>query len=250
MPRPVKPRPVKPRKPKTRPAELSLAAIALAISLVSALFALPTVAAEATVPGELRFDCHEQPGLKVVVGADGRIASEAAPAATPSPVRIHIINLQHRTSGPEIPARIDSSDDTLTASTATWQPGNSVNADNGRLRLDLTDGNLYLVTPAFGNQAQFRRFTCAAASADSRQLHYRCEAGFELWIDPVKAKDGKAEDGKSAKIRYTGGHLNLPEVYSDSGTRYARDGNALWVKGDEALFQLSGSEQRRCTIAD
>jgi len=221
------------------------AVTALTTALLSALCSLPAMAMQTPVPGELRFDCSEQGGLRVVVGADGQLASEATPASVPDPVTVRVINLQHRTSGPAIPARIDSSDDSLTASTATWQPGNSVSADDGRLRLDLTDRNLYLVTPELGNQAHFRRFTCAAAAQDPNQSHYQCEPGFELRIDFVTGADGQ-----SANIHYTGGELDLPQVRSGSGARYQRDDNELWIKGDEALFQLAGSEQHRCSIAD
>ena len=218
---------------------------ALTTALLSALCGMPTMATQTPVPGELRFDCSEQAGLRVVVGADGQLASEAMPTAASEPVTVHVINLQHRTSGPAIPARIDSSDDSLTASTATWQPGNSISADDGRLRLDLTDRNLYLVTPELGNQAHFRRFTCTTAKPDPNRAHYQCEPGFELRISFVTGADGK-----SANIQYTGGVLDLPQVRSGSGARYQRDDNELWIKGDEALFQLAGSEQHRCSIAD
>jgi membrane-bound inhibitor of C-type lysozyme len=221
------------------------AAAALTTALLNAICNLPAIAEQAPVPSELRFDCIEQAGLRVVVGANGQMASEATPASGPDPVPVHVINLQHRTSGPAIPARIDSSDDNLTASTATWQPGNSVSADDGRLRLDLINRSLYLVTPELGNQAHFRRFSCTAAAQDLNQTHYQCEPGFQLWISFVTGSDGK-----SANVRYTGGELDLPQVRSGSGARYQRDDNELWIKGDEALFQLAGSEQHRCSVAD
>ena len=221
------------------------AATALTTALLSTLLHLPVMAAQTAVPSELRFDCSEQPGLRVVVGEDGQVASEATPASKPEPVTVHVINLQHRTSGPAIPARIDSSDDALAASTATWQPGNAVSTSDGRLRLDLTDRHLYLVTPELGNQAHFRRFACAAAAQDADRLHFQCEPGFELRISLANG-----DDGQSANVHYTGGALDLPRVPSASGTRYERDGNELWIKGDEAMFRLSGSEQHRCSIAD
>lgn len=221
------------------------AVTALTTALLSALCNLPAMAAQTPVPGELRFDCSELAGLRVVFGADGQLASEAQPAAASEPVTVTVINLQHRTSGPAIPARIDSSDDSLTERSATWQPGNSVRADDGRLRLDLTDRSLYLVTPELGNQAHFRRFSCAAAAQDPNQTHYQCEPGFQLRISVVTGADGK-----SANIQYTGGVLDLPQVRAGSGERYQRDDNELWIKGDEALFQLAGSEQHRCSVAD
>ena len=228
-----------------RLAKPTAAATALTTALLTTLFHLPVMAAQTPVPGELRFDCNEQPGLRVIVGADGQLASETTPAAGPEPVTVHVINLQHRTSGPAIPARIDSSDEALNASTATWQPGNGVSTDDGRLRLDLTDRTLYLVTPELGNQAHFRRFSCAAAAQDPNQLYFQCEPGFQLRIGLVKG-----DDGQSANIHYTGGALDLPQVRSASGARYERDGNELWIKGDEAMFRLSGSEQHRCSVAD
>lgn len=225
-------------------------AITLTMTLTAALLSalctttLPVMAAQPAVPGELRFDCSEQTGLRVVVGADGQLASETVPAPDAQPATVHVINLQHRTAGPSIPARIDSSEEALAASAAIWQPGNSVGTEDGRLRLDLTDGQLYLVSPQLGNQAHFRRFACIAAKQDPNRVHYQCEPGFELRVSFVTGADGH-----SANIHYTGGALDLPQVRAASGARYQRDGNELWTKGDEALFQLAGSEQHRCSVA-
>jgi membrane-bound inhibitor of C-type lysozyme len=194
------------------------------------------------LPTELRFDCSEQPATRIVVGGDGEIASETVPPATEQAVPVKVVNLQHRSDGPNVPARIDSEAEALRAAAALWQPGNSVDAEHGRLRLDLTDGTLYLLQPKLGNQALFRRFACKAQTGAEKQTHYRCGPDFELWVN--------FSDPSTAKVRYTGGTLELPRVRSGSGARYASTGNEFWTKGDEALFQLSGSEQHRCQVAD
>ena len=206
---------------------------------------LAASAQAAPVPGELRLLCDEQPATRVVVGKDGQIASEQVPASAQGSIQVQVINLEHRDLGPNIPARIDSSDDALDADPATWQPGDSVGADDGRLRLDLTDNSLYLLTPELGNQGLFRRFSCRTETGAAEQMHYRCGPAFELWVSFTGH-----DDKRSAKVLYTGGSLELPQVESGSGARYEKDGNTFWTKGDEALFQLSGSEEHRCQKAD
>ncbi|MCF7991736.1 MAG: MliC family protein [Thiohalocapsa sp.] len=214
---------------------------AINAALLSILAAVGAARADA-VPTELRFACTEQPATRVVVGADGAVASETVPPAATQPMQIKVVNLQHRTEGPNMPARIDSDAEELSAETALWQPGNSVDADHGRLRLDLTDGTLYLLEPKLGSQALFRRFRCDTQTAADARTHYRCGADFELWVSFA--------DPSTANIRYSGGTLELPQVRAASGARYASEGNEFWTKGDEALFQLSGSEQRRCQVSD
>ncbi len=198
------------------------------------------------VPTDLKLTCNEQPGVRVVVNAAGELASEGASAGSDGPVVFWVVNLDHEHEGPDIPARIDSDAAQLTAATAIWNPGNSVDADDGRLRLDLTTNTLFLVEPSLGNQALFRRFQCRDGAGTAAERHYLCGAGRELW---VRFESG-AGDASRAYVRYGDGALELTQVPSGSGARYADGGNLLWIKGDEAIFTPFGAEEQRCDVAD
>lgn len=214
----------------------------------------------------LKWQCTEQPATRVVVNAQGQLASELQPASISKPVQVHAIVLDPTASGPKIPTRLISTVSDLVAPAANWSPKNDITSHNGRIRLDLTDNRTYLVTNAFGNQSLFRRFDCQTAGKEA-PIHYDCGPDFDLWIsfnqpddaltDASSTKadtgDGGGDPGAdhdSASIHYPGGHIELPRARSGSGARYAQADSILWIKGDSATFTLAGDEEHRCQVDD
>lgn len=139
----------------------------------------------------IKWQCTEHSATRVVVDAEGRLASETQPARTTKPVQLHAIKLDPTTTGAEIPARVISTDRELAAPAAAWSPGNSVTTRDGRLRLDLTDNEAFLASPQLGNQALFRRFSCQTAG-ENAPIHYQCGPDFDLWVAFTKASDAPA----------------------------------------------------------
>ncbi|WPL12458.1 MULTISPECIES: MliC family protein [Thiorhodovibrio] len=217
----------------------------------------------------IKWQCTEQSATRVVVNAQGTLASETQPAKTTQPIQIHAIKLDPTASGPRIPARLISTDSDLAAPSATWSPGNSVTASDGRLRLDLTDNKVFLASAQFGNQAVFRRFDCDTAGKNA-PIHYQCGPEFDLWVDFVKAPDNASDTADSASdsaaesssksksdsaqvravIHYRGGKMTLSQSRSGSGARYADGDSSLLIKGDSATFTPDGDEAHSCQVDD
>lgn len=217
---------------------------------VALLFGVwPALSADALAdsPTRLKWQCTEHEATRVVVNAAGELAREQEPASAQQPVQVRAIKLDPTAEGAEIPTRIISTEAGISADDASWNPGNGITSQDGRLRLDPTSQSLFLLTADFGNQALFRRFSCQDAGKDA-PVHYQCGADFQLWVDFAKATDD--QEPARAKIQYPGGQLTLPQVRSGSGARYASADSLLWIKGDSASFTLAGGSEHRCQVDD
>ncbi|EIC20800.1 MliC family protein [Thiorhodovibrio frisius] len=216
-----------------------------------------TSASELPSPTRIKWQCTEQPAMLVVVNAQGALANETQGAKTSHPVQIHAIKLEPTASGPQIPAKLISTDSDLAAPAATWSPGNSVITSDGHLRLDLTDKHAFLATNEFGNQTLFRRFNCGTAGKNA-PVHYQCGPDFDLWVSFTTPGDGASDastDKKTAKqdsamVQYPGGQIELPQDSSGPGARYAQADSSLLIQGDSATFTLDGGEEHRCQVED
>ncbi|WPL17949.1 Membrane-bound lysozyme-inhibitor of c-type lysozyme [Thiorhodovibrio winogradskyi] len=205
----------------------------------------------------IKWQCTEQPALRVVVNAQGILASEMQSAKTAQPVQIHAIKLEPDDSGTYIPAKLISTENDLASPAANWSPDNSITTSDGRLRLDLTDKYVFLAKNEFGNQTLFRHFDCETAGKNA-PIHYQCEPDFDLWVRFTKARSGASDPTvdkqinkeDSAVIQYTGGQIELPQAVSGSGARYARADSVFWIKGSSATFTLAGDEEHRCQAED
>lgn len=76
-------------------------------------------------------------------------------------------------------------------------------------------------------------------------VHFDCGGGYTLSVTFGDSRSGEPE----ARIQLPDGRIDLPNVRSGSGARYANEGAELWTKGDEALLNVMGREQKRCRVS-
>jgi membrane-bound inhibitor of C-type lysozyme len=84
-------------------------------------------------------------------------------------------------------------------------------------------------------------------SGVTQSFEVRIDCGFGYVIHASFRRNDS--DESQAVVRLPGGEVSLPRARSGSGARYADNGTELWIKGDEALLTLTGSEQMRCRVS-
>jgi len=108
--------------------------------------------------------CTEQPIQHVIFGDGGQVDYREEPPRETAPVQFVVI----KTGGEPDPsavggsfvARIESDADYLRTERATWSPGRSIQAPEGRLRLNLENHVLTLSEIGVNSETWFRRFEC------------------------------------------------------------------------------------------
>jgi hypothetical protein len=125
------------------------------------LVVLPGLAAAADRPPDrIELLCTEQPFNHVVFGDDGQITYEQQPPKEQDPVSVALIRDKGTKGQAVYGARIESPTPYLQADQATWTPGHQVDAQQGRLRIDLNTKVLTVSETQTPGQASFRRFQC------------------------------------------------------------------------------------------
>ncbi|MBK5967969.1 hypothetical protein CCR91_04100 [Thiorhodovibrio winogradskyi] len=141
-------------------------AASLLIPCTATIAAEPPPATEDITPDRLTLECVEQPSRQVTFDGEGRVDySEAAPPSQ-EPVRITAIKTEPGQDYPIAPARIESTAPWLERTQATWTRGQRIDADNGRLHIDLVDSALFLTEAGTDGNARFRRFDCKQVAED------------------------------------------------------------------------------------
>ena len=121
----------------------------------------PGIAAAADKsPDRIELRCTEQPFNHVVFGDDGKITYEQLPPKEPEPVPLVLIRDKGTKGQAVYDARIESPIPYLQADQATWTQGHQVDAQQGRLRIDLNTNVLTVSETQTPGQASFRRFQC------------------------------------------------------------------------------------------
>lgn len=78
------------------------------------------------------------------------------------------------------------------------------------------------------------------ASADATEARYTCSDGTKL---SAKFSPPGAAKGEVALTFDKGRELNLPQVMSADGGRYANAGVEFWIKGRSATLTMNGVEE-------
>jgi membrane-bound inhibitor of C-type lysozyme len=212
---------------------------------------LPIAAAGQNAPRELELRCSELPPVEVTVDGQGQVSSRERVAEEFTPVEVRIENSQHLSGGTVVAARVESAAPFLETEFATWTAGDSVVADDGRLRFDIASGVLYLTETSNGNQALFRRFECDRTATPEEtggpaHTRYDCGDGYELEVTLEKGDFGE----NTVFVLFPEGQFRLPQIPAASGARYADQDSELWIKGEEALFTAFDQKMRHCTVMD
>lgn len=119
-------------------------------------------AAEDAPPERIELTCTEQPLRHVVFGDAGAVSYEELPPREEEPVPVSVIRTGDDDAEPQAvnTARFESPKAYLTSRQAIWTAGQQVDADAGRLRLDLRNYVLTLAETQTPGEATFRRFQC------------------------------------------------------------------------------------------
>ena len=108
--------------------------------------------------------CTEQPMQHVNFGEGGRVDYREEPPREKSPVQLAIIRTGDEAdaaaAGGSFVARIESDVDSLRTERASWAPGRSIQAPEGRLRLNLENYMMTLSETGANSETWFRRFKC------------------------------------------------------------------------------------------
>jgi hypothetical protein len=132
-----------------------------ALVMLTALALLsPAAAAEDEPKDRIELVCTEQPVRHVAFGDAGQVTYEELPPREPEPVRITVIRSDTSQRYVIDAARIESETPYLAVEQATWTHGQQVDADAGRLRLNLKTNVLSVAETGTAGQAAFRRFQC------------------------------------------------------------------------------------------
>lgn len=123
---------------------------------------------DAPPPSRIALGCVEEPARQVVFDGKGQVNYTEVAAPSSEPITLAIIKTGIKTgtdSRPKEayaiePARIESKASWLARARAVWSSENRIDADNGRLRIDLSDNRLYLTEANSDGSALFRRFQC------------------------------------------------------------------------------------------
>jgi hypothetical protein len=127
----------------------------------SLLIVFPGISAAADKPQDrIELLCTEQPFNHVVFGDNGQITYEQLPPKEREPVSLVLIRDKGTKGQTVYGARIESPIPYLQADQATWTQGHQVDAQQGRLRVDLSTNVLTVSETQTPGRASFRRFQC------------------------------------------------------------------------------------------
>ncbi|EIC20994.1 hypothetical protein [Thiorhodovibrio frisius] len=145
---------------QNRPFMLALAASLLVLQ--------PTAFATEAPPAPTRISlsCVEQPTRQVSFDGQGQVSYTEVAAENQEPITLTIIKTSPGEAYNIEPARIESSAAWLNRAEAVWSRETQVDADNGRLRIDLSNNQLYITEAEADGNAHFRRFHCEPVVAD------------------------------------------------------------------------------------
>jgi hypothetical protein len=108
--------------------------------------------------------CTEQPIQHVIFGDGGQVDYREEPPRETAPVQLAVIKTggepDASAAGGSVVARIESDADYLRTEQASWAPGRSVQAPEGRLHLNLENNVLTLSETGANSETWFRRFKC------------------------------------------------------------------------------------------
>lgn len=108
--------------------------------------------------------CTEQPMQHVIFGDGGQVDYREEPPRETAPVQFAVIKTggepDASAAGGSFVARIESDADYLRTERASWSPGRSIQAPEGRLRLNLENNVLTLSETGVNSETWFRRFEC------------------------------------------------------------------------------------------
>lgn len=100
----------------------------------------------------------------VIFGDGGRVDYREEPPRETAPVQLAVIKTggepDASAAGGSFVARIESDVDYLRTERASWSPGRSIQAPEGRLRLNLENNVLTLSETGDNSETWFRRFDC------------------------------------------------------------------------------------------
>jgi hypothetical protein len=141
----------------SKPAPQTLALlIVLALLLVTA----PAAAEDDAARDRIDLVCTEQPVRHVAFGDAGQVTYEELPPKEQEPVHISVIRSDTGKRYVIDEARIESDRPYLNVDRAAWTHGEQIDAEQGRIRLNLKNYVLTVVETGTDGQANFRRFQC------------------------------------------------------------------------------------------
>lgn len=112
-------------------------------------------------PRVIRLQCTESPVKEVAFDSGGQVTYQESAALSQGVLSLTISKSDPDQAAYRIePARIESSVDWLDRPQAVWSREDQIDADNGRLRIDLRKNRLFLTEPLPNGNARFRRFEC------------------------------------------------------------------------------------------
>lgn len=134
---------------------------------LSSLFALllsAGVAHASEAVDRIDLTCSEQPMQHVIFGDGGQVDYREEPPRETAPIQFVVIKTggeaEASAVGGSVVARIESDADYLRTERASWAPGRSIQAPEGRLRLNLENNVLTLSETGANSETWFRRFKC------------------------------------------------------------------------------------------
>jgi hypothetical protein len=134
---------------------------------LSSLFALllsAGVAHASDAVDRIDLTCTEQPMQHVIFGDGGQVDYREEPPREMAPIQFVVIKTSGEVDssavGGSVVARIESDADYLRTERASWTPGSSIQAPEGRLRLNLENNVLTLSETGDNSETWFRRFKC------------------------------------------------------------------------------------------
>lgn len=137
-------------------------ALGIGISLIMIVTGAAQAASEdpPPIPARISLECVEQPARQVQFGDDGQVHYGETSALMSHPVTLTVIRIEPTSNYAIEPARIDSEIPWLRRERAVWTREDQIDADNGRLRINLATQTLLITEVAADGNARFRRFVC------------------------------------------------------------------------------------------